>query len=129
MSTLAQARAVGAFRHQVDAIPVDPVCFDQPQHFRDVLWPLNHKLEPRFRFVCPGGKTLGIQGDGRIISGMFELGADIVLRDQRGERGVRFDRTVGLDLHADARQEGYQPRQRRALQQRFAPGDHQPVLP
>ena len=59
---------------------------------------------------------------------MRELGADVVLVDERVERGRRVDRAVGLDLDRMLGQQREHPRERAGLQQRLAAGDDEARL-
>ena len=59
---------------------------------------------------------------------MRQLGADVELVDADVERRACLGRAIGFDLDSDIGQQFEQPRECGRLQQRFAAGDHQPLL-
>ena len=92
----AQGGAGGALWHQEDAVAGQGMGFDQGQHFGQVTRFGHHEFEPGPSVGGPGRQPFGDLGQVGRIAGMGQLGADVVLADQRIER--RVERLVNPNL-------------------------------
>ena len=87
----AQGGAVGALGHHEQALGRDGVGGLQREHFGEVGGLGDDEFEESARVGGESGEARGDQREGCGVARMGQLGADVVLVDQRVERGRRGD--------------------------------------
>src|SRR5690606_2207578 len=125
---LSQSSRIGTLGHQVDALARDVIAAGELEDFLNVGWLGDHEFEERARLGRPMREPLGHQREIGRVTGVSELGTDVILGDKRIERRMRRDRAVGLHFNPDARKHGQHTGQRRTLEQRLAAGHDQARL-